>query len=286
MRVAAAIACCVVFGGCQSEPLTGPPLTVAWADDVLTIRAADGANAIPGGELRVWYLEAYCRDGSTDRAWSETVIGHRTDLIDADEAGGWIKLRCYLADGVVVHHTITAGFGEVDFAITAHNPTDRKSAAHWAQPCIRVGDFTGTGAEATDDKYAYIAKSFVYQDGGRRFMPTPGWATKARYTPGQVWAAPGVDRGDVNPRPLHPHTPDNGLIGCVSADGRWAMATAWEPYQELFQGVIRCVHSDFRIGGLEPGETKRVRGKLYIVEHDADRLLGRYRKDFPEHFAD
>ena len=31
------------------------------------------------------------------------------------------------------------------------------------------------------------------------------------------------------------------------------MATAWEPYQELFQGVIVCLHSDFRIGGLEAG---------------------------------
>ena len=28
------------------------------------------------------------------------------------------------------------------------------------------------------------------------------------------------------------------------------LATAWEPYQELFQGVIVCMHSDFRIGGL------------------------------------
>ena len=27
------------------------------------------------------------------------------------------------------------------------------------------------------------------------------------------------------------------------------MAVAWEPYQELFQGVIVCLHSDFRIGG-------------------------------------
>lgn len=285
MRLAVAIVCCGVFGGCQNETRTGPPLTVAWADDVLTIRAPEGAHSIPGGELRVWYLEAYCRDGSTGRAWGKTVIGHRTDLIDADEAGRWIKLRCHLADGVVVQHTIAAGVGEVDFTVTAHNPTNRASAAHWAQPCIRVGDFTGTGAEATDDKYAYIAKSFVYQDGERRFMPTRDWATKARYTPGQVWAARGVDRNDVNPRPLHPRSPDNGLIGCVSADGRWVMATAWEPYQELFQGVIRCVHSDFRLGGLEPGETKRVRGKLYIVEHDADLLLRRYRKDFPEHFG-
>ena len=29
------------------------------------------------------------------------------------------------------------------------------------------------------------------------------------------------------------------------------MAVAWEPYQEIFLGVITCIHSDFRLGGLD-----------------------------------
>ena len=33
---------------------------------------------------------------------------------------------------------------EVDFRLVAHNPTDKASLAHWAQPCIRVDKFTGT----------------------------------------------------------------------------------------------------------------------------------------------
>ena len=33
----------------------------------------------------------------------------------------------------------------------------------------------------------------------------------------------------------------------------------------LFQGVVVCVHSDFRIGGLKPGERKQIRGKMYII---------------------
>jgi hypothetical protein len=62
------------------------------------------------------------------------------------------------------------------------------------------------------------------------------------------------------------------------------MAVAWEPYQELFQGVITCLHSDFRIGGLEPGETRQIRGKLYLVNgDDVDALVQRYARDFPEH---
>src|SRR6185436_13241956 len=92
-------------------------------------------------------------------------------------------------------------------------------------------------------------------------------------------------RTDVNPRPLSSLVPSNGLIGCFSGDDKLIFATAWEPYQELFQGVGRCLHSDFRLGGLQPGETKKVRGKIYIVPNDVPALLKRYQKDFPEHSA-
>jgi hypothetical protein len=75
------------------------------------------------------------------------------------------------------------------------------------------------------------------------------------------------------------------LIGCYSSDGNMILATAWEPYQELFQGVGVCIHSDFRIGGLKPGETKRIRGKIYLTGADVPKLLQRYERDFPEHLT-
>ena len=77
--------------------------------------------------------------------------------------------------------------------------------------------------------------------------------------------------------------PSSGLIGCFSADGSQILATAWEPYQELFQGVITCLHSDFRIGGLAPGQSKAIRGKLYLTGSDVEALVRRYKSDFPEH---
>ena len=94
-----------------------------------------------------------------------------------------------------------------------------------------------------------------------------------------------MPRADVNPRPLHPDVPGNGLIGCFSGDGSMIFATAFEPYQELFQGVIRCLHSDFRLGGLAPGETLKISGKIYLVKNDETALLKRYRNDFPGHKA-
>src|SRR4051794_8048229 len=83
----------------------GPDLALAWAHNLLTIRGAD----LPGDTLKVWYLEAFCRGGSTDREWKETVIPHSTRLIEADLDGRRITLRSTLADGVIVDHEIRAG---------------------------------------------------------------------------------------------------------------------------------------------------------------------------------
>ena len=180
-------------------------------------------------------------------------------------------------------HTITAGPDEVDFQVVAHNPTRKPSQAHWAQPCIRVDKFTGSSKEdARALVPAYARQCFLYIDGKFTRLPTEPWATEARYTPGQVYCPRHVDRDDVNPRPLSKLVPSNGLCGSFSADGRQVMAVAWEPYQEIFQGVIACMHNDFRIGGLEPGETKRIRGKMYFVDANIDKLLERFERDFPE----
>ncbi|QDV33823.1 hypothetical protein [Tautonia plasticadhaerens] len=269
----------LVASASPAAPAEGA-LRLSWADEILTVRGPD----LPGESLDIWYIEAFCRPGSTDRDWAETVITHRTELIGSGPDGRSLRLRSTLEDGVVVDHEITAGSDRVDFLVTATNPTDRPSMAHWAQPCIRVDRFTGVPPERNSEQY--LPKSFVFIDGEPRRLPTEPWATEARYTPGQVWCPKHVPRTDVNPRPLSDLVPSSGLIGCYSADESKILATAWEPYQELFQGIIVCLHSDFRIGGLAPGESKQIRGVLYLVEADLDRLLDRYRADFPEHGDD
>jgi hypothetical protein len=259
--------------GTANDELQEGALRVAWKENFLTV----SGPRVPGGEVKTWYIEAYCRPGSTDQDWSKTTIGHRTELVEADPAGKSVQLRCTLRDGVIVDHRITAGDDEIDFRLVALNPTDKPSEAWWGQPCTRVDRFTG---RKQDD---YLEKSFILLDGRLARLPIKPWATKARYTPGQVWRSPAADPDDVNPRPVSKLVPSAGLIGCYSADERMILATAWEPYQELFQGVIVCLHSDFRIGGLQPGEKKRIRGKMYVVPADEKALLARYRRDFPEH---
>lgn len=267
---------------CAAAPAAESPssLTLGRDGNWLLIRGAH----IPSGEIRVNYLEAYCRAGSTDADWvKHTVIKHTSQVILHSADAKVLKLRDTLADGVSVEHTITAGTDEVDFRLTAHNPTSKRSEAHWAQPCVRLSKFTGFDENTAGSAEDYLPKCFIFLDGKLTRLPTPEWATKARYTPGQVWCPAHVPRTDVNPRPLNPLVPSNGLIGVFSGDEKLIFATAWEPYQELFQGVARCVHSDFRLGGLEPGETKQIRGKIYLTQDGEAALRARYERDFPEH---
>ena len=271
------LASCFVSVAWADDPKT-PGLSIDWAKGYLTI-----SGAIAGREIRVHYLEAYCRPGSTDRDRNETVIGHKTEMVDTGADRRSLKLCDRLNDGVVVHHQITAGRDEVDFRIVALNPTNKPSLAHWAQPCIRVDRFTGLTDNGQQRVPNYARKCFIFLDGQLTHLPTSPWATEARYTPGQVYCPSHVDRNDVNPRPLSTLVPSSGLIGCFSEHGDKIVAVAWQPYQELFLGVATCLHSDFRIGGLDPGERRVVRGKIYVVKADVPALVQRYERDFPEH---
>jgi hypothetical protein len=258
------------------ESARGVDLKIQWKDRYLKIK-----GNFPGNEINIHYLEAYCRPGSTDRPWNETVIPHESDLVSASDDGKRIELRDRLADGVIVTHLITARQDEIEFELTATNPTKIVSDAHWAQPCIRVDRFVGVAKEGAGDRVPeYAKKCFLYIDGKLTRLPTTPWSDQARYIYGQVYVPAGVNRNDVNPRPLSTRVPSNGLCGCFSKDEKHILAVAWEPYQEIFQGVITCIHSDFRIGGLQPGETKTIRGKIYLVENDSAALLKRYKTDF------
>jgi len=263
-------------GSFADEPDAGVDLSIKWADRFLTI-----SGNFPGEEMRIHYLEAYCRPGSTAQEWKDTVIPHVAKLVSASDDGKRIEIEDTLRDGVIVRHTIIAEGDAVSFLVEAHNPTEATSEAHWAQPCIRIDKFTGCDPkEAREIQPSYIRKCFIYVDGKATRLPTKPWADKARYVYGQVYGGPKAPRADLNPRPISEITPSSGLTGAFSEKEDYIFGVAWEPYQEIFQGVITCMHSDFRIGGLKPGEKKTIRGKIYIVKDSLENLKARHDKDF------
>jgi hypothetical protein len=216
---------------------------------------------LPGTNVQVWYLEAFCRGGSTHRDWHQTTIPHRTELVSADADGGRIRLRTRVEGGVEVTHDIRAGRDEVDFRLQAVNREKEFVDAQWFQPCMRVGGFTGLAQSN------YHARCFIFTKDGLVTLDKTRRTEEAIYRGGQVYVPAGVNTNDVNPR-------------CTSADGSKLLAMAWDHTQELFQGVIVCIHNDPRLGGLKAGEKKSLHGKIYFLKNDPEALLKRYRKDF------
>ncbi|MGZ8898743.1 MAG: hypothetical protein ACXW3Z_01490 [Limisphaerales bacterium] len=248
--------------------LAADPLTIGWTNNMLRISARD----LPGEFVEIWYLEAFCRSGSTQRKWDETTIPHKTELLSASPQK--IRLRTKVEPSVTIDHEVTASADEVDFQLTVRNEGKEFTDVQWFQPCMRVDRFTGA------KQANYIEKSFIFTSAGLKRLSELPRTEEAIYRGGQVYVPASVPLADVNPRPISTVRPANDLIGCFSADGKKLLATAWDQTQELFQGVIVCLHNDPRIGGLKPGESKKLRGKVYILENDTEKLLARYKKDF------
>lgn len=266
MRIPAALFGIGLVGACAGAV----PLEISWRDNILTVSGPQ----VPGGTIETWYLEAFCKKGSTHRKWEDTVVPHTTRLVSVSENKTQLELESAVEGGVTVRHVIRAREDSVTFELEIANATDNPVDIEWAQPCIRVGAFTGL------TQNDYIARCFIFTEAGLTMLDKTRRMEEAVYKGGQVYVPRGIDQNDVNPRPISPDVPVNNLIGCVSADGKWLLATAWDSTQELFQGVITCIHADFRIGGLAPQERKRVRGILYIMLNDTSALLERYRADF------
>jgi hypothetical protein len=246
-------------------------LRISWTNNLLTVSAPD----LPGKTMDIWYLEAFCRKGSTRQDWNKTTIPHKTTLLEADPDGKRLKLLTKVNDGVEVTHVLRAGADEIDIAYEMVNRAPEASQIDWFQPaCIRVERFTGC------QQSNYTAKSFIFTERGLTTLDQTRRTEEAVYRGGQVYVPKGINLDDVNPRPLCKDSPTNGLIGCFSADSKYLLATAFDATHELFEGVYVCLHSDPHVGGLKPGETRKIHGKIYFLKNDVPALLKRYHADF------
>ena len=262
--------CLPTFAQSQSHPLA-----ISWTNNLLTVTD----SRLPGGKLDIWYLEAFCRTGAHDRDWRKTTLPHKTTLIHAEPA--LLRFRTEIQPGIELQHQVRASHDELDLAFEFKNTGNSFVDLQWFEPaCIRVAQFTGcTQSNYTSQSFIFTSNGLVKLDQLRR-------TTEALYVGGQVYLPDFVREPDANPRPVCLDHPINGLIGCISADRSWLLATASDHTHELFEGVYVCLHSDPRLNGLAPGETKDRKGKIYLLPNNPQKLLERYRRDFPNRGGD
>lgn len=73
----------------------------------------------------------------------------------------------------------------------------------------------------------------------------------------------------------------DGLIIRESTDHSWVTGIAWERFVSV-QGhnPWQCMHLSIKIGPLKKGETRTIRGRIYLFQGTKEDLLACYKRDF------
>lgn len=76
----------------------------------------------------------------------------------------------------------------------------------------------------------------------------------------------------------------HGILIRESTDKQWVTGIAWENFLSV-QGhnPWQCMHLGILVGPMEPGETKTVRGKIYLFRGLKEDCFERYVEDFEKH---
>ena len=179
-----------LFVCCAAMAQAAEPLKLAWTNNMLRISGPQ----VPGEYVEIWYLEAFCRSGSTHRKWDQTTIPHKTELLESTPQ--ILRLRTTVQPSVVIDHVLTSTADEVTFTDDIRNEGNEFVDVQWLQPCIRLARFTG--AKQTN----YIEKSFIFTREGLQLLSKLPRTEEAIYRGGQVYVPEGVPIEDVNPRPI------------------------------------------------------------------------------------
>lgn len=84
-------------------------------------------------------------------------------------------------------------------------------------------------------------------------------------------------------KPIVKPSATDGFLVRVSNDGKWVTGVAWNDFRALSaHHPYRCMHNYIRVGPLKQGETKTLKGRLYLFEGTKEDCLQRYRKEFKQ----
>jgi hypothetical protein len=208
--------------------------------------------------------------------------------------GTWDLPRQFSADGreavirsYMMRLTAKATSDGADLALEVTNHTDNA----WAEvagviPCFNPGRKAGTTDAQPDPGNP------VFGDLGKNktwFLSPDGLTSmenRAIHFNGRI--RPSIDKiAAKGPLPFSdkwPTSPSNAAAGIIlreSDDEKWITAIAWEDFLSVqAHNPWHCMHLCVRVGPLEVGRTKTIRGKVYLFRGTKEDCLKRFQRDF------
>ena len=78
-----------------------------------------------------------------------------------------------------------------------------------------------------------------------------------------------------------------GLLVREAQDRQWTMGIAWESFLSA-QGhnPWNCMHLSVRVGPLKPGQSRTIRGRIYLIQGSKEDCLKRFERDFRKRTSD
>ncbi len=181
-----------------------------------------------------------------------------------------------IVDSDALRLEMTAAENGADLKLTVKNLTDYEFPRIAAViPCFNPGPEKTRNRQLANTNTYFLAKAGLEQLNKREIH----YNDKLRGL---------VDREAVNGKYVWsnkwPKNESNAIAGLIireSNDGKWACGIAWEDFLSA-QGhnPWECMHLSVRIGPMKPGESKTIRGRIYLLPGKKHDVLQRYHADF------
>jgi len=174
------------------------------------------------------------------------------------------------AGGLLIPHS-----DEVDLEFWVTNGSQQPTKVH-TQFCLVMRN------SAFDDRE--LTRSYVHVNGEWRCMRDANRGpNKWQLCHYPLVGGPDITGLNKNPDGWGASTDraDVGMLAVRSISGHHVLGIVWtNPRSLLSNAFIPCIHADPTWARCAPGETVRVRGKLYLIEGTLDDLLSRWLRDF------
>lgn len=195
---------------------------------------------------------------------------------NADKAPDQLSADCVVPDTGRFGIRLTAQEEFLDIELTIQNEREIPMAyVDWF--------FCVVGLESPSIGDGMYERTFLFD--GETFQKLTGGGAE------KIYHVTGPQGGDgfippLHAEPRHPRGPvDAGaaLVMVQSVDGNHTAALGFERSHSIYSSSgNRCFHADPSFGlDLQPGEQRKIRGRLYLMKGAPSDALDRFRKDFP-----